>query len=59
MKADLRNNRSILDIFQAFIPPEMITLTVDETNRYAASKPSRRNPLKKRHDLKWRDKGKN
>ena len=55
VKADLRNNSSILDIFQAFIPPEMITLIADETNRYAASKPSRRNPLKKRHDLEWRD----
>ena len=51
VKANLSSNSSILDIFQAFISIEIIDLTADETNRYAVSKPSKRNPLKKRHDL--------
>ena len=55
MKANLSSNSSILDIFQAFIPTEIMDLIADETNRYAVSKPSRRNPLKKRHDLEWKD----
>ena len=43
VKANLSSNSSILDIFQAFIPTEIIDLTADETNHY---KPSKRNPLK-------------
>ena len=39
VKANLSSNSSILDMFQAFIPVEIIDLTVDETNRYALSKP--------------------
>ena len=46
VKANLSSNCSILDIFQAFIPTKIIDLTVDETNRYAVSKPSKCNPLK-------------
>ena len=46
VKANLSSNSSILDIFQAFIPTEIIDLTADETNRYAVSKPSKRNPFK-------------
>ena len=46
VKANLSSNSSILDIFQAFIPTEIIDLTADETNRNAASKSSKRNPLK-------------
>ena len=46
VKANLSSNSNILDIFQAFIPTEIIDLTADETNRYAVSKPSKRNPLK-------------
>ena len=46
VKANLSSNSSILDLFQAFIPTEIIDLTADEINRYAVSKPSRRNPLK-------------
>ena len=49
------NLSSILDIFQAFVPNDMIDLIVDETNRYAASKPSKRDPLKRRHDIEWKD----
>ena len=55
VKANLSNNSSILDIFQAFISTKIIDLIADETNRYAVSKPSRRIPLKKRHDLEWKD----
>ena len=55
MKANLSSNNSILDIFQTFIPIEIIDLTADETNRYAVSKPSKRNPLRKPHDLQWKD----
>ena len=46
VKANLSSNCCIPDIFQAFIPTEIIDLTADETNRYAVSKPSKRNPLK-------------
>ena len=55
MKANLSSNSSILDIFQAFIPTEIIDFIADETNCYAVSKLSRRKPLKKRHDLEWKD----
>ena len=55
MKANLSSNSSILDIFQAFIPSEMIDLIADKTNCYAASKPSWHNHLKKQHDLEWKD----
>ena len=30
-------------------------MIVDETNCYAASKPSKHNPLKRRHDIEWKD----
>ena len=55
IKANLSSNSSVLDIFQAFIPNDMIDLIVDETNRYAASKPSKRDPLKRRHDIEWKN----
>ena len=55
VKANLISSSSILDIFQALIPIDIIDLTADETNRYVVSKPSKRNPLKKRHDLEWKD----
>ena len=55
INANLSSNSSILDIFQSFIPNDMIDLIVDETNRYAASKPSKRNPLKRRYDIEWKD----
>ena len=35
MKANLSSNSSKLDIFQAFIPTEIIDLTADKTNCYA------------------------
>ena len=46
VKANLSSNSSIIDIFQAFIPTEIIDLTTDETNCYAVSKSSKRNQLK-------------
>ena len=49
------NLSSILDIFQAFIPNDMIDLIADKTNRYAASKPSKHDPFKRRHDIEWKD----
>ena len=55
MKANLSSNSSIIDIFQVFIPIDIIDLTADETNRYAVLKPSKCNPLRKRHDLQWKD----
>ena len=55
VKANLSSNSSIPDIFQTFIPTEILDLIADETNCYAVSKPSRHNPLKKQHDLEWKD----
>ena len=55
VKANLSSNSSILNIFQALIATEIIDLIAKETNCYAVSKPSRCNPLKKQHDLEWKD----
>ena len=55
VKANPKRNSSILDIFHAFIPTDMIDLIADESNCYSSSKPSASNLLQRRHDIEWRD----